>query len=130
MSRGPVEFSGGFEASGRFNASCRSAYRIRPISRGLPESRAVSECVRLRRRRSREPADTVSAQGRWRLGTHREVQSERGGAGEFFRLRNSKWQEYKFGIANKPGRVAASFSLPTALESLKFLERARPVRSQ
>src|SRR5467141_196890 len=46
MSRGPVEFSGGFEASGRFNASCRSAYRIRPISEVyLSPARSESVCV-------------------------------------------------------------------------------------
>jgi len=42
-------------------------------------------------------------------------------------LRKSKWEKYKFGIGDKPEVIAASFSLPAALESLEFFERARPV---
>src|SRR6266446_3104063 len=45
-----------------------------PISRGVPESRAVRDPVHVRRHLAWEPGDPKSAQGRSRLGTRREVQ--------------------------------------------------------
>jgi len=44
-----------------------------PISRGVPESRAVRDPVHARRRLAREPGDPKSTQGSSCLGTHREV---------------------------------------------------------
>ena len=44
-----------------------------PISRGVPESRAVRDPVHVRRHLAWEPGDPQSAQGRSCLGTHREV---------------------------------------------------------
>ena len=44
-----------------------------PISRGVPESRAVRDPVHVRRHLAREPGDPRSAQGSSSLGTHREV---------------------------------------------------------
>ena len=44
-----------------------------PISRGVPESRAVRDLVHVRRHHAREPGDPKSAQGCSCLGTHREV---------------------------------------------------------
>src|SRR6266478_2748275 len=76
MSRGPAEFSGGFETNGRFNASCPSSCRVERISGGPTESRTVNDPVRLRRRLAQEPADPVSGQDLWCLGTHRQVQTE------------------------------------------------------
>src|SRR6266851_7866191 len=45
-----------------------------PISRGVPESRAVRDPVHVRRHLAREPGDPKSAPGSSCLGTHREVQ--------------------------------------------------------
>jgi hypothetical protein len=44
-----------------------------PISRGVPESRAVRDPEHVRRHLAREPGDPKFAQGRSCLGTHREV---------------------------------------------------------
>ena len=44
-----------------------------PISRGVPESRAVRDPVHVRRHLAREPGDPKFAQGRSCLGTYREV---------------------------------------------------------
>ena len=44
-----------------------------PISRGVPESRAVRDPVHVRRHFAREPGDPRFAQGRSGRGTHREV---------------------------------------------------------
>ena len=44
-----------------------------PISRGATESRAVTDPVHVRKHLAREPGDPKFAQGRTRLGTHREV---------------------------------------------------------
>src|SRR6202022_4312336 len=45
-----------------------------PISRGVPESRAVRDPVHVRSHLAREPGDPKCAQGRSCLGTRREVQ--------------------------------------------------------
>jgi len=44
-----------------------------PISRGVPESRAVRDHVHVPRHLAREPGDPRFAQGSNGLGTHREV---------------------------------------------------------
>ncbi len=44
-----------------------------PISRGVPESRAVTDPVHVRKHLEREPGDPRFAQGRSCPGTHREV---------------------------------------------------------
>ena len=44
-----------------------------PISRGATESRAVRDPVHVRKHLAREPGGPRFAQGRRRLGTHREV---------------------------------------------------------
>jgi len=44
-----------------------------PISRGALESRAVRDPVHVRKHLAREPGDPKFAQGKSRLGTHREV---------------------------------------------------------
>jgi hypothetical protein len=44
-----------------------------PISRGVPESRAVRDPEHARKHLAREPGDPRFARGSSRLGTHREV---------------------------------------------------------
>src|SRR5437870_6435762 len=51
----------------------RKAPSDAPISRGVPESRAVRDPVHVCRHLAREPGDPKSAQGRSCLGTRREV---------------------------------------------------------
>jgi len=49
-------------------------HRVAPITRGVPESRAVRDPEHVRKHLAREPGDPRSAQGSSCLGTHREVQ--------------------------------------------------------
>src|SRR2546423_4386320 len=53
--------------------SMRKAPSGAPISRGVPESRAVRDPEHVRKHLAREPGDPTSAHGSSSLGTHREV---------------------------------------------------------
>src|ERR1700756_2519127 len=69
----------GIQPRKRITPGCRRCRRKRkapsgaPISRGVPESRAVRDPEHVRRHLARESGDPRTAQGSSSLGTHREV---------------------------------------------------------